>query len=47
MFDLVLNTPLVVIGIIKVQNFLLLGKCICFWSGDMFSEAAFERSPTK
>ena len=49
MFDFVFNTPLVVIGNIGVQNFLLLDKLdICFWPVEkMFLEAAFGRSPTK
>ena len=48
MFDWVLNTPLVIIGNISVQNFLLLDKCICFYSVEkMFSEAAFEKFSTK
>ena len=48
MFELVLNMPLVVIGNISVQSFLLLNKFICFWPVEkMFSEAAYERSPTK
>ena len=50
MFEMVLNTPPVVIGNIIVQNvlLLLLDRYICFWPVEnMFPGAALERSPTK